>query len=109
MLFNKKCPISGLLMYGGKMMLHFLFKHIHEITLHVCICICDILHLYVVFLFPFIISIKEVAFYMNRIVRPVQFEDIFDQLAAKIQDDGLLATTDYACVKNTDIQREMRG
>lgn len=62
----------GLLMYGGEIMLQSLFKHINEMALHVCICICDIIHLYVAF--ALMLSIKEILpFYRSSILQPIQF------------------------------------
>ncbi len=63
-------------MYGGKIMLHALLKHINEVALGVCICICDILHLYVVFLFALHqsdpTSLREQCCAANWILRPVR-------------------------------------
>lgn len=57
----RNAPIKGLQMYGGKIMLHTLLKHINEVALPVCI-----LHLYVVFQFALMISIKDISpFYMR--------------------------------------------
>lgn len=49
----------GLLMYGGMIM------RINERALHVYICICDILHLCIVLLFAFMVSIKEVSPFLH--------------------------------------------